>query len=282
MKDQKTKTKSASKSTKSPKPSARNATHKTTQEVTPMQTIHSAPIQVGSSAAPAPSIPRAPATPVVNQKPPPAGALIPTPPAGFVPSPSSIFSGVLPRLLELGALPGAVDDLKGFLDYALVLGAYVPPLAEVIAAFELAEAWSTMRKASAIWDAYALLQEGMAWATVRPLMDQLRPAFELATAHNPSLRTRFANLNTLLTAKQAIAKKGIATKALNKKAEAEGKEPTHGKAGKRRKKAADKAIVAAAANAGAPAPAPTASPAPVAAPPAPLASAAGSDVAARS
>ena len=192
------------------------------------------------------SNPNAPATSVIFQKPPPPNAFIPTPPSGFVPATDSIFLGFMPRLVELGALPGAVEDLKNFLDYAAILGVTAPPIAEVLAALEMAAQWSTMRKASSIWDVFATMQEGIAWATLRPLMDKLRPAFALAASHNASLPSKFSSLNTLLTAKQAIARKGASTRALNKQAVADGKPPIHGKSGKRRKKAADKAIVAAA------------------------------------
>ena len=192
------------------------------------------------------STPSAAAAPVIFQKAPPADALIPSPPSGFVPSSNSIFTGVLPRLVELGTLPGAIEDLKNFLDYATALGPTAPPIAEAIAAFDLGDQWSSMRKASSIWDLYAQMQEGIAWVTIRVIMDKLRPAFDLAKAHDSSIATKFASLNTLLTAKQSIAKKGVATRALNRQAIAEGKPPIHGKAGKRRKKASDKAIVASA------------------------------------
>lgn len=202
--------------------------------------------QAAPSTEPTQSNPAPTTAPVIYQKSPPADAHIPAPPTGFTPSNLSTFVGFVPRLLELGALPGAIEDLRSFADYPSVLGDTAPPLAEAIAAFELADEWSTMRKASQIWDEYAQMQEGIAWATLRPIMDRLRPAFMLAVGHNPSLRSKFANLTTLLNVKQSIAKKGVATKALNKQAVAEGKPPIHGKAGKRRKKVADRAIVAAA------------------------------------
>jgi len=235
----------------------------------PITSVKTTRTAVAPSTEQTPSATSPSPTPAIFQKGPPANALIPAPPTGFVPSSDSIFIGVLPRLVELGALPGAVEDLRSFLDYTSVLGTTAPSIAEAIAAFDLGEQWSSMRKASSAWDAYAEMQEGIAWSTIRPIMNKLRAAFELAVGHDPSLATKYANLNTLLTAKRSIAKKGAATKALNKLAVAKGEAPIHGKAGKRRKKAADKAIVAAAGatSAAAATPSVTVAP-PVAAPPA--------------
>jgi hypothetical protein len=75
-----------------------------------------------------------------------------------------------------------------------------------------------MRKVSAFWDNYALLQEGIAWATARPVLEKVRPVYEFAAQVDQSVRTKFANLNTLLTARQTIAKKGVATKRRKKEA----------------------------------------------------------------
>lgn len=218
----------------------------TTKTKTTTHTLSKNTNAAAPAAAETQSNPSAPAPVTVNQAPPPADAHIPSPPAGYTPSGNSIFLGVLPRLIELGALRGAVDDLKAFSDYDAIFGNIAPPLAELVEALDLADQWSTMRKSTQVWDDYAQMEEGIAWATARPLLVKLQAAFLLLAVRNPSLRSRFPSLTTLLTAKQAIARKGVATKALNRQAKAEGKPPIHGKAGKRRKKAADKAIVAAA------------------------------------
>jgi hypothetical protein len=103
-----------------------------------------------------------------------------------------------------------------------------------------------MRTASAAWDAYCNDQEGICWRAMRSNLVRLRPAFDLAVAGNPALATKYAGLATLLGVKKTIAKKAVSTKRANKKAVAGGKAPVHVQIGKQRKKAADKAIVAAA------------------------------------
>ena len=56
--------------------------------------------------------------------------------------------------------------------------------------------------------------------------------------------SRYPGLASLLGAKKAIAKKAAVTRRLNKKAVAEGKAPIHGRVGKKRQRAAEKAAAA--------------------------------------
>ena len=228
------------KTTKTAKTTPAKTATSTTNEAT-MTKIESA-----TTTAPTQSTPSTASTPVIFQKAPPANALIPSPPSGFVPAPSSIFKGVLPRLVELGALR-PIEDLKNFVDYATALGGTTaPPIAVVIAAFRLGQQWSSMRKVSAIWDRYAEMQEGIAWATIRPIMDQLRPAFVLAAARGPLPRDEVRKPGHAPHREAVDRQEGAATRALSRVAARGGKPPIHGKAGKARKKASDKAIVAAA------------------------------------
>jgi hypothetical protein len=90
-----------------------------------------------------------------------------------------------------------------------------------------------------------LMQEGLSWEAMREQMDTLRPAFALAAKRDPKLIVRFSGLAKLLGAKRAIAQKGASTRRANKKAEAEGKPQVHGKVGKKRQCAAEKASLAA-------------------------------------
>jgi hypothetical protein len=208
------------------------------------------------------------ATPnVVFLDPPPVTANIPAPPAGYVRPTGETFRSVLPRGGEETALPIAVKDLGKFTTYAQTLGATAPPYAQVLQTFDVANQWSSMRSRTAAWDTYCALQEGIAWTSVRAQMDRLRPSFQLAVTGDPTVATTYPGLATLLFAKKAIALRGASTRALNKKALAVGKEPLHGQAGKKRKKAAEKAAYLAA-NATEVAPLPTPVVAPVTAAPA--------------
>ena len=75
-------------------------------------------------------------------------------------------------------------------------------------------------------------------------MERLELAFTLAAGGEQAVATLFPSLATLLGAKKAIAQKGASTKRMNKQAIAEGREPTHGKVGRKRRKAAEKAAYA--------------------------------------
>ncbi len=148
---------------------------------------------------------------------------------------------MLPRDAELRALPNALRDLTKFTNYTQVLGDTAPPYAQILQALIAANAWSSMRTASFAWDAFCGAQEGIAWTTLRAQMVRLQPSFELAAGGPANVQTIYAGLAALLGAKKVIARKGASTRKMNKKAEAEGREPTHGKVGKSRKRAAEKA-----------------------------------------
>lgn len=231
-----------------------------------------------AGATPAPSA-LSPTTGValVFLNPPPAGANIPVPPPGAASPPGSNYRQVLPKATEHAALPGAVADLKRFTNFNDVFALTGLPYAQVVQAFDIGSQWTAMRTATTAWDVYCLIQEGIAWMTIRAMMEKLRPVFEMACAANPTLATMYPNLTTLLGARKAISAKATATKRANKAAIARGEAPTHGAVGKKRQKAANKAIVAAAKAATPTPPATVASAAPPAAPaaPAPLTTANG-------
>jgi hypothetical protein len=188
----------------------------------------------------------APIVPAVFLTPPPSSANIPSPPGSFKVSDVTIYNGVQPRVAETTALPGAVSDLRQFTDYAQTLGATVPMHDDVVQSFHIASLWSEMRTRSSAWDAYCRLQEGIAWTMIRAQMERLLPAFALAVRGNPAIAVRYPNLATLLYAKKAIAQKAAATRAANRKEIADGKAPTHGKVGRKRRRAAANAALAAA------------------------------------
>jgi hypothetical protein len=163
---------------------------------------------------------------------------------------------------ELAALPGAVSDLQRFeADFAQMLGATGLPYDQVLQGFTVANQWTTMRKASAAWDDYCQMQEGIAWTTLRAMMDRIKPVWEVAVASDPSLAATYPSLAVLFGAKKAIAQKAAATRRLNKAAIAKGEAPIHGVVGKKRQRRAAKAALAAAGAAGTSAPPAPAAPA---------------------
>jgi hypothetical protein len=174
--------------------------------------------------------------------PPPDPAFVPPP--GFVGDNRMDFRGVLPRTAELVALPMAVEDLRKFVDYTQVMGSKAPPWAQVIAAFDVTNQWSSARTRADAWDLFARTQEGVAWTLLRTLIAQVAPTFGVAVASDPAMASSLPGLTTLLGVKSAIAKKAASTKKANAKQTADGEEPTHGKVGKRAARAAARAALA--------------------------------------
>lgn len=188
--------------------------------------------------------------PLIFLQPPPADAKIPVPPSGAAQPNASNYRSVIPKTTELAALPAAVENLQRFTNFAQVFALSGLPYAQVLQAFTVGNQWSTMRKATAAWDAFSMMEEGLAWGTIRSLMDRLGPLWEITAAADPSLAVTYPALATLFGAKKVIAQKAVSTKKLNKEAVARGEAPTHGVVGKRRQKAAQKALAAAAKAAG--------------------------------
>jgi len=151
---------------------------------------------------------------------------------------------VAPKKTELLVLAAAVKNLAQFTSYTEVMGTSAPPYAETLALFTVVYLWSAMRTASSAWDAFSVDQEGLGWATLRPVMAVLRPMFETAMKGDPTLAVKLPALATLLGARTAIAKKGAATRQRNREAKAKGEPQSHGQAGKTRKREAEKAALA--------------------------------------
>jgi hypothetical protein len=225
-------TKSVSKPTKS------NSNKK---EVTPMKSTLPAS-QAAAPANPAPAT-AAPPTPLSLALPPP-DANVPAPPADFVPTNGSEYNGVQPRKSEQVVLAAAISDVGKIPNYAAIEAVTAIPQAQLVQMLQLGSAWTSMHNKSSAWDAFCRTQEGVAWSGIRVMMTKVKPAFELAMAADPSLRTRLPGLTALLGAQKAIAQRGVSTKEMNKKAVAEGKAPVHGKVGKSRKRSAEKAALA--------------------------------------
>jgi hypothetical protein len=208
-----------------------------------MTTIHSKS-KVAAHATKSSTEPEA-GTTVASLAPPPANAVIPSPNPGFVGMTGAQFVGITPKSTELSSLPLAIQDLQRFAAYAQTLGTTAPSYDQVLDVFTVANEWSTMRVATAAWDGYCVVQEGIAWRSMRMQMERLRPAFDLAVAGDPTIATQFPGLASFLGAKRAIARKSAATRLANNAAEANGEAPFHGTTGKKRKKAAEKAALVA-------------------------------------
>jgi hypothetical protein len=211
------------------------APHVTTPAVSAAATPTSA-VLVAPTSSPTASTPAALAAP-------PEDALIPSVPSDYVADSGATYRGVTPKKTELLVLAAAVKNLAQFASYTQAMGPYAPPYAATLALFTVVNEWSAMRTASSAWDAYCVDQEGLGWATLRPVMERLRPLFDIAVSADPTLLVKLPSLATLLGARTAIAQKGAATRKRNRVAKAKGAPQTHGKVGKTRKRAEEKAAL---------------------------------------
>ena len=109
---------------------------------------------------------------------PPANALIPPVPSDYVPMSGATYRSVTPKKTELLVLAQAVKNLPQFTSYTQVMGTSAPSYEETLALFTVVNEWSGMRTAASAWDAFCVDQEGLGWATLRPVMLTLRPMFE--------------------------------------------------------------------------------------------------------
>ena len=80
-------------------------------------------------------------------------------------------------------------------------------------------------------------------ALARFAVGRLRPLFDIAISADPTLLVKLPSLATLPGARTAIAQKAVATRQRNKQSKARGEPQTHGKVGKTRKRAEEKAAL---------------------------------------
>ena len=175
---------------------------------------------------------------------PPLGS-VPVPPDGYAPAPPRAFRNAVPRRAELTALPQALVDLASFGEYDAMLGATAAPHAELFQALTTSASWTSMCRRTQEWAKYASLMEGLSWERVRRQLETVRPAFALALKRNPKLAEQYPGLARLLAAPSMAALEGAAARRANKNAVAEGRLPIHGKIGKKRQRAAERAALAA-------------------------------------
>ena len=195
------------------------ATPPPTQAPAPVATPAGSPVGSPPAGASSPGGGGAPlpATPVVA--PPPA--TIPAVPSGFVPANPADFKGFRAMASQVAAVPDAITELQGFTGYTSVFGITAPDAAQLIQRLNVAYQWTMLLSQTAAWYKYAKSQQGMAWKDAVILVDALKAPFDLAAAANPALLSQYPAIARLLGAKAVVAKRSAATKAKNKKADAQ-------------------------------------------------------------
>jgi hypothetical protein len=206
-------------------------------------TVHATSNESDRAMAPPNVIQSALPTPVYVEPPPTVS--IPPIPEGIVPLPVVQFRGRLPRREELAIMGKAMSDIARFSDYDQVFGRTAPSHAAAEQTLGAAYRWSALRAKVAAFESYCRMQEALAWAQARPLMDKLGPALTLALTADSGLGTSYPSLVRLFGARREIARRGVVSRKANEVEIKEGRDPFKGRAGKRRKIAAAKAALAA-------------------------------------
>jgi hypothetical protein len=146
---------------------------------------------------------------------------VPVPPKGFVPEPGRAALGFHPRLAELHGAPAVVGELRRFVGYDAAFGATVPPAERVAAILEFALQWRAQRDAAVAWAEYVRSQDARAWRAAFEVLDELKPAFELAATRRPDLIKAYPNLTEFFDVHKQIARRATATKKKKAQARAE-------------------------------------------------------------
>jgi hypothetical protein len=168
----------------------------------------------------------------------PPDVVVPTVPNTFDPENApATLSTLFPRQGELAALSAAITELEAFAEYGEVLGKTAPPFTQLVSALTAASQWSAMLVETRAFTAYVHAQTGVTWQATRVLLEGVKTPFQLASARDPSLASKFPALLRLLGAAQAVAAKSASTRKANQKAQANGEPEVHGKAGRRLKAA---------------------------------------------
>ncbi len=170
---------------------------------------------------------------------------IPPVPVGIVTVPPAQLRAQLPRKEELELMPDVESEMARFDDYAEVFGKTAPSRAVVEQSLSSAHEWSHLRMQLSAWERYAQSQEAMAWVSARGFIRRLSPAFALAVETDVAIEVSYPSLGRLFGVRASIAKRAAAVRIANADEKAAGRPAYKGEAGKRRRRADERAALAA-------------------------------------
>ena len=140
---------------------------------------------------------------------------VPPVPAGFVPVNALDLRGFRPMQSELASVPDAILELSNFANYTGIFGITAPPSSQVSQRLTVAAQWTSLYSASTAWFTYVKSQEGMAWKDALELVEKLKAPFQLASASNPALLSKYPALARMLGAQKVVAKRAVSARVKN-------------------------------------------------------------------
>jgi hypothetical protein len=123
------------------------------------------------------------------------------------------LQGFRPIDAQVAAVAEAVDELRGFTDYAAVFGIAAPDPGQLAQRLDFASRWTNLLAESSAWHRYVQSQQGVAWKEALALVGQLKEPFRLAATANGELRTRYPALARLLGARADVAQRAAASRS---------------------------------------------------------------------
>jgi hypothetical protein len=162
---------------------------------------------------------------------------------------------------EVDLAENAARELRASTLFSQALSAKLGTAEQIADAIDFAAQWDAENKAGATWSSYAQEQSRLAWNYALSKIERLRAAFQAVAATDPAIEKELPNFTKLLSVRQTVAAKGVATKRKIKSGELVVNKPV--KTPAKPTTASTQAI--------APAPAQASSPAPAEATPAPVA-----------
>jgi hypothetical protein len=157
----------------------------------PVTTTSSSPVVLSTS------------PPVVN---------IPVPPTEVMPIDLGDYRGTHPKAAQSAAAPDVVLELSNTTVWESTFGPAAPAVAPFAQVLKDAVGWSALRNALETYLVYVKSQEAVQWKAGLLKMEQVKPFYNLAVAHDATVADAFPALTRLLGAQSVIAKRAAASR----------------------------------------------------------------------
>jgi hypothetical protein len=136
----------------------------------------------------------------------------PTPPIDDNPVAMDPRSGTRVLQAQVDVAANAAKELRSSALFPEVLTSRLGSAESIADALDFAAQWYAQAKAGATWASYTQMQSNLAWNYALAMIDRLRAAFQAVAATDPAIEKELPNFTKLLSARQAVAAKAVATK----------------------------------------------------------------------
>ncbi len=150
----------------------------------------------------------------------------PKAPKGFEP-PAGGIKGAIVTPAQERAAPDMAREVSTSKSYVEDFTKRAPDPQVLAAQLNVAKAWTDEMANAEAWLAYAKTQHGLAWKEALTTAKKLKPEFELADKHDPSIGDeQYPQTRAFLHAWKDAALRGAETRAINRKKKKKDAPPT--------------------------------------------------------